>query len=81
MKQKSLQDKNTGKFCSPNPEPLGKKIVGVRLPESVEAQLRALSGGDLSGFIRQAIAEKLERERQRSCESNLSANVASQNSV
>ncbi len=64
--KKPPQDRKTGKFCSPNPEPLGKKIVGVRLPESMEAQLRQVGGKDLSGWIREAIAEKLERDMQAS---------------
>lgn len=64
--KRAVQHDENGKFCSPNPEPLGKKIVGVRLPASIEAQLRSINGKDLSAFIREAIAEKLERDLQQS---------------
>lgn len=41
---------------------MGKKIVGIRLSPSMEAQVRQIAGDDLSRWIRQAIAEKLARE-------------------
>lgn len=44
-------------------EPLDKKSIGLRLPVGVEATVRELSGGQLSEWIREAIAEKLEREQ------------------
>lgn len=55
-------NKNTGKFCSPNPEPLAKRIISVRLPVSIDSRVRELAGNELSEWIRQAIAEKLARE-------------------
>lgn len=51
-----------GNFASPNPEKLSKKVIGVRLPISVEPKVKQLAGDDLSNWIRQAIVEKLERE-------------------
>lgn len=56
-----------GKFGSPYPEPLAKKIIGVRLPVSMDATVRELAGDDLSEWIREAIAEKLARESQQDC--------------
>lgn len=55
-----------GKFSSPYPEPLAKKIIGVRLPVSMDAAVRELAGDDLSEWIREAIAARLEQERQAS---------------
>lgn len=59
---KQPRNDKTGKFRSLNPEPLGKKIVGIRLSPSMEAEVRQIAGDDLSQWIRQAIAEKLARE-------------------
>ncbi len=53
-----------GKFGSPYPEPLAKKIIGVRLPVSMDAAVRELAGDDLSEWIREAIAARLEQEKQ-----------------
>lgn len=57
-------NKATGKFCSPNPEPLAKKAVSARLPVSIDTAVRELAGEDLSNWVREAIAEKLARETQ-----------------
>lgn len=43
-------------------EPLAKKVVSTRLPESIDIKVRELAGKDLSEWLRVAIAEKLERE-------------------
>jgi hypothetical protein len=51
-----------GYFTVVGKEPLSKKILAVRLPESLDAQARQVAGDDLSGWLREAIAEKLERE-------------------
>jgi hypothetical protein len=61
-----VRDKKTGKFCVPWPEPISKRQIGVRLPESMDSAVRELAGDDLSNWVRQAIAEKLEREQQMS---------------
>ena len=60
---KQPHDRKTGRFCSPNPEPLGKSIIGVRLPASLEAELRQVAGDDLSKWIREAIATRLKQEK------------------
>lgn len=44
--------------------PMSKKAIGVRLPIDMDVVVRELAGDDLSNWIRQAIAEKLEREQQ-----------------
>lgn len=60
-------NEKTGKFCSPNPEPLAKKVVSARLPVSIDRAVRELAGEELSQWIREAIAEKLARESQQDC--------------
>lgn len=62
---KQPQDKN-GKFLSPNPEPLAKKAVFARLPVSMDAAVRELAGDDLSAWIREAIAARLQQEKNKS---------------
>ena len=57
------RNKDSGKFCSPYSEPLNKNIIGLRLPASMEEEVRQLAGKDLSGWIRDAIAQKLAQER------------------
>lgn len=45
-------------------EPLG-KALGLRLPQSIDSKLREelnLSGTALLDYVRQAVAEKLERD-------------------
>lgn len=48
-------------------EPMAKKVIGVRLPVSMDAAVRELAGDDLSQWIREAIAEKLARETKKDC--------------
>jgi hypothetical protein len=60
MKRYHFDDQ--GNFKSPNPEPLAKRVIGVRLPMSVDARVRQLAGDELAEWVRQAIAEKLARE-------------------
>ena len=59
---KKLHFDDQGNFSSPNPEPLERKVIAVRLPVSVGPVVRKLAGNDLSAWVREAIAEKLERE-------------------
>ena len=56
----------TGKcyFQLKGAQPLAKKAVMARLPVSMDAAVREIAGHDLSDWIRQAIAEKLERDMQ-----------------
>lgn len=60
--KKYTHNKETGKFCSPNPEPLAKKVIGVRLPKSMDAVVREIAGDELSEWIREAIASRLRNE-------------------
>lgn len=46
-----------------NVEPLAQKIIGVRLPVKMDALVREIAGKNLSSWVREAIAEKLEREQ------------------
>ena len=59
-----MKGNRTGKgyFQVKGSEPLAKKPVMARLPISVDTALRELAGDDLSNWIREAIAEKLDRE-------------------
>lgn len=42
------------------------KIVGARLPLDMDQAVRQIAGDDLSNWIREAIAEKLERDSYKS---------------
>ncbi|MBV8883830.1 MAG: hypothetical protein JO235_07495 [Chroococcidiopsidaceae cyanobacterium CP_BM_RX_35] len=55
-----------GYFAVKGSEPLAKNAVAVRLPESMDKELRLLAGDHLSEWLRGVIAEKLEQERQKS---------------
>lgn len=52
-----------GYFTVQGTEPLAKRAISVRLPESVDTQLRQEIGENLSNWLRQAIIEKWEEER------------------
>lgn len=52
-----------GYFSVKGSEPLAKRAISVRLPESLDAELRQTVGGDLSDWLRRVIAEKLEEEK------------------
>lgn len=41
---------------------MAKKPLTVKLPVSMDALVREIAKDDLSGWVREAIAEKLERE-------------------
>lgn len=59
------QPRNTtgkGYFAVRGGEPLAKRAIAVRLPESVDTKLREAVGDDLSHWLRQTIIEKLESE-------------------
>ncbi len=63
-----MKGNRTGKgyFKIQGQEPVAKKPVTVKLPVSMDEEVRRLAGDDLSNWIREAIAEKLEREQQMS---------------
>lgn len=52
-----------GYFTVRGTEPLAKRAVAVRLPESLDAELREYVGKDLSSWLREAIVQKLEQEK------------------
>lgn len=52
-----------GYFKTAGAEPLSENAMAVRLPVSMDSQVRQLAGDHLSEWLRQAIAEKLEREK------------------
>ena len=59
------QPRNTtgkGYFAVRGDEPLAKRAIAVRLPESIDIKLRETVGNDLSDWLRQTIIEKLESE-------------------
>ncbi|WP_218596928.1 hypothetical protein [Chroogloeocystis siderophila] len=45
-------------------EPVISKPISIRLPPSLEAELRAVAKDALAPWIREAIAEKLARDKQ-----------------
>lgn len=59
------RDRETGKFRSSLPEGLDPRPISVKLPPSVKQELKLIAGSDISAWIREAIAEKLEREQSR----------------
>jgi hypothetical protein len=56
------RDTQSGKFVT-DQEPVVSKPISVRLPPSLEAELRAVAGDAVAPWIREAIAEKLERDK------------------
>lgn len=44
---------------------MAKKAVMARLPISMDEAVRKIAGDDLSDWLREAVAEKLEREQQK----------------
>ncbi len=52
-----------GYFTVKGEEPLSKRTVTVRLPESIDAELRQEIGEGLSDWMRQAIIEKWEQQK------------------
>ena len=53
-----------GYFSVKGSEPLSKNALHVRLPESRDVEVRELAGDRLSEWLREAIIEKIEREKQ-----------------
>ncbi len=55
-----------GYFTVKGPEPLAERAIAVRLPKSLDSELRDHigTGGDLSDWLRKAIAARLEQEKQ-----------------
>lgn len=54
------RDVQSGQFVTDS-EPVVSKPISVRLPPSLEAELRAVAGDRIAPWIREAIAEKLKR--------------------
>ncbi|AFZ32976.1 hypothetical protein IQ230_00735 [Gloeocapsopsis crepidinum LEGE 06123] len=59
----SKRDLKSGKFVTDS-EPVISKPISIRLPPSLEAELRAVAGDAVAPWIREAIAEKLARDKQ-----------------
>ncbi|MUL38301.1 hypothetical protein [Gloeocapsopsis dulcis] len=59
----SKRDTKSGKFITDS-EPVISKPISIRLPPSLEAELRAVAGDAVAPWIRAAIAEKLARDKQ-----------------
>lgn len=59
------RNQETGKFCSALPEALDPKPINVKLPPSMKRSLKKNAGSDISAWVREAIAEKLQREENR----------------
>ena len=58
------RDRKTGKFCSPSVDRMATSNIGLRLPLDMKEELQQVAGNQMSDWIREAIAEKLTRERQ-----------------
>ena len=53
-----------GYFAVKGKEPLSKRTVTLRLPESVDAEMRQEIGSELSEWMRQAIIEKWKERKE-----------------
>lgn len=51
-----------GNFISAGSEPIDSPVVGLRMTSAMYAQLEAIAGKKKAQWIRDAIAEKLERD-------------------
>lgn len=59
MKQSRVEKGRFGRIYA---EPRGKAIA-LRLPESIDKEARIIAGDKLADFIREAVAEKVAREK------------------
>lgn len=62
----SVKPRNTtgkGYYQVRGAEPLAKKPIALRLPETVDQEVRQLAGEDLTGWLRRAIAAQVEIEK------------------
>lgn len=64
MSKKPRNTTGKGYYKVKGAEPLAKQPIALRLPESVDKELRELAGEDLTGWLRKAIAEQVQREKQ-----------------
>ena len=53
-----------GYFTVEGSEPLAKRPVAVRLPESLDSELREIAGKDLTNWLRKAILEQLKKDKE-----------------
>lgn len=61
-----MKGNRTGKgyFQVQGSEPVAKKPLTVKLPVSMDAAVREIAGENLADWVRDAIAEKLAKEKQ-----------------
>ena len=61
-----------GYFTVKGSEPLAERAISVRLPKSLDSELRDYvgTGGDLSDWLREAIAARLQQEKARTPRAN-----------
>ncbi|MBH8564461.1 hypothetical protein I8748_20125 [Nostoc sp. CENA67] len=57
-----IQQGEGGLFVSAGDEPIDSPVVGLRMTKSMYSKVEALAGRKKADWIRQAIAEKLERD-------------------
>lgn len=64
MNSKARNKTGKGYFTVEGAEPLAKRPIAVRLPESLDTELREIAGDDLSNWIRKAVLERLNKDKQ-----------------
>ena len=64
MSKKPRNTTGKGYYKVKGSEPLAKQPIALRLPESVDKDLRELAGDDLTGWLRKAIADQVQREKE-----------------
>ena len=64
MNTKARNSTGKGYFTVRGKEPLAKRAIAVRLPESLDNEVRELAGNELSNWLRKAIIEQLKRDKE-----------------
>lgn len=57
----SIRDSNSGKFCSTGSEQINDQL-NVKLSTELKEEVKKISKGEMSKWVRQAILERLNRE-------------------
>lgn len=64
MNTKARNTTGKGYFTVRGKEPLAKRAIAVRLPESLDNEVREVAGDGLSDWLRAAIIEQLKRDKE-----------------
>jgi hypothetical protein len=62
MSDKEFERDSIGRFLAASHEPIVHR-VSFKLPESVKNELKKVAGDHMSAWLREAVIEKLDREK------------------